>query len=269
MSYDKPAQVVWVANLTAAGYVNSNFIKVVGAELSNNIVNTFSDLGYLSSNPTDYFVNTNLLYSITDNSGISNLSSFNWTFSSYAGYPQSDIAVLAVNYFNNNTANSMSLVINYNNQTISPPFYFDPYASSPSPTASKTFVIPAGAQNYPIPLWAKVNEYSATTTFTCLLCTNPSIIIADNVAKYTNVYVTPTPTPTPTATPTPTPSSVPQYGYLEFRANGTYREGNFLGKNSNYLNVDGTQDYTIEFFINPDQFVLSGPVTTIFISFGT
>jgi hypothetical protein len=178
MLYDKPAHVVWVANLTATGYVNSNFIKVVdSAQPVSNVVNKYTDYGYQSISTSNYFLNTNILYSITDNNFNSNLSNFSWSFSGYKGPIYSSTAMIAVNYFNNNTANVIEIVINYNNQTLSPPFYIDPFDNSVNPTDSKTFFIPAGAKNYPIPLWVKPGENNNNVTFTCLLCTNPSIII--------------------------------------------------------------------------------------------
>ena len=185
MIYDKPAQLVWVANLTATGYVNSNFIKIVDDEAPiSNVVNKYTDAGYLNPSTNNYFTNTNILYTITDNNFNSNLSNFVWSFSGYKGPIYSSTAMVAVNYFNNNTANDIEITLNNNNQTISPPFYFDPYDPYASPTGSKSIIVPAGAQNFPIPLWVKPSEGNSSVTFTCLLYTNPSITI-NGTASFT------------------------------------------------------------------------------------
>jgi hypothetical protein len=185
MLYDKPAHVVWVANLTATGYVNSNFIKVVDStQPVSNVVNKYTDYGYQSISTSNYFLNTNILYTITDNNFNSNLSNFSWSFSGYKGPIYSSTAMIAVNYFNNNTANEIKIVINYNNQSLSPPFFIDPFDNSIASTDSKLFVVPPGAQNYPIPLWVKPKESNSNVTFNCLLCTNPSIII-NGTASFT------------------------------------------------------------------------------------
>jgi hypothetical protein len=76
MTYDKPAQVVWVANLTATGYVNSTFLKIVdNTSPIINIVDKYTDTGYLNSSLSNYFLNTKILYTITDNNFNENLSS--------------------------------------------------------------------------------------------------------------------------------------------------------------------------------------------------
>lgn len=177
MIYDKPAQLIWVANLTATGYVNSNFLKIVDGIPSNNVINQYIDCGYLNISTNNYFTNSNILYTITDNNFNSNRSTFLWSFSGYKGPIYSSTAMIAVNYFNNNTANNIEIIINYNNQTLSPPFFIDPYNPLVNPNDSKSFVVPAGAQNYPIPLWVKPIENNSNITFTCLLCTNPTLII--------------------------------------------------------------------------------------------
>lgn len=178
MVYDKPAYVVWVANLSATGYVNSNFLKVVDSEQQvTNVVNKYTDLGFQNITTPNYFLNTNLLYTITDNNFNSNLSNFVWSFSGYKGPIYSSTAMVAVNYFNNNTANSIDITLNYNSQTLSPPFYLDPYNPAAGPTDQKTFTVPAGAQNFPIPLWVKPINANNTVTFTCLLQSNTSSII--------------------------------------------------------------------------------------------
>ena len=211
MEYDKPAKIVWVAKLSATGLYESPFLKIVDpSSTSNNVVNEYTDLGVENYTINDYFVNTNLLFSITDNNFNSNRSTFDWAFSAYRGFTESSSAMVAVNYFNNYTANVMELVVNYNNQILSPPFYFDPYETSPVPTASKSFFIPAGAQNFPIPLWVRVNDASAISTFTCLVCTNPSVILTNNTARWNSVNIpTPTPTPSVTTTSTVTPTVTP------------------------------------------------------------
>ena len=183
MSYDKPAQIVWVANLSATGFVNGAFVKIIdGTTPTSNIVNKYVDLGYQSLITSNYFTNINILYTITDNNFNTNLSNFSWSFSGYKGPVYSSTAMLSVNYFNNNTANKIEIVINYNNQTISPPFYLDPYEPSIGSSDSKSFIVPAGAQNFPIPLWVKPSQNNNTSTFTCLLCTNPSVIINGTAA---------------------------------------------------------------------------------------
>ena len=183
MNFDKPAQIIWVANLSATGYVNSNFIKIIDdATPVNNIINNYIDEGFQGLTLSNYFTNTNILYTITDNNFNIDLSNFSWSFSGYKGPVYSSTAMLAVNYFNNNTANNIEIVINYNNQTISPPFYLDPYDPLIGTSDSKSFVIPAGAKNFPIPLWVKPSQSNNTVTFTCLLCTNPSIIINGTAA---------------------------------------------------------------------------------------
>jgi hypothetical protein len=183
MTYDKPAQVVWVANLTATGYVNSTFLKIVdNTSPIINIVDKYTDTGYLNSSLSNYFLNTKILYTITDNNFNENLSSFVWNFSGYKGPVYSSTAMLAVNYFNNNTANNIEIIINYNTQTISPPFYIDPYDPSIGPSDSKSFIVPAGAKNFPIPLWVKPSYSNNTKTFTCLLCATPSVIINGTAA---------------------------------------------------------------------------------------
>jgi len=175
MLFDKPAQVVWVASLTATGYVNSNFVKVVDDEQQpSNIINRYTDEGYLNSSTSNYFTNsTSKLYTITDNNFNSNLSNFNWSFSGYKGPIYSNTAMIAVNYFNNNSANSIDVTINSNNQTLSPPFYLDPYSSTYNSTDSKTFSIPAGAQNFPIPLWVRPSQSNSSVTFNCTINTTP------------------------------------------------------------------------------------------------
>jgi len=141
MEYDKPAKIVWVAKLSATGLYDTPFLKIVDPTTApQNIVNEYTDLGLENYTINNYFVNTNLLFSITDNELNTNRKTFNWTFSAYKGPSQAASAMIAVNYFNNYTANDMGLVINYNNQYLSPPFYFDPYETSPNPTASKTFI---------------------------------------------------------------------------------------------------------------------------------
>lgn len=185
MIYDKPAQVVWVASLTASGYVNSNFLKVIdNSNPASNIVNKYTDLGYNAVTPSNYYLNTNILYSITDNNFNTNLKDFAWNFVGYKGPIYSSTAMVAVNYFNNYTANEIEITLNNNNQTISPPFYFDPYDPYASPTGSKTIIVPAGAQNFPIPLWVKPSEGNNTVTFTCLLYTNPTLTI-NGTASFT------------------------------------------------------------------------------------
>ena len=179
MIFDKPAQVVWVASLTATGYVNSNFIKVIDNEQSSaNVINRYTDTGYLNSSTSNYYTNTtSVLYSITDNNFNSNLSNFVWSFSGYKGPIYSTTAMLAVNYFNNYTANSIDVIINSNNQTLSPPFYLDPYSATYNPTDSKTFSIPAGAQNFPIPLWVRPSQNNSSVSFNCTINTSPPVTI--------------------------------------------------------------------------------------------
>ena len=73
MGYDKPAKIVWVAKLSATGLYDSPFLEIVDpSNNSANIVNEYTDLGVQNFTVTNYFVNTNLLFSITDNSNVSN-----------------------------------------------------------------------------------------------------------------------------------------------------------------------------------------------------
>ena len=82
MYFDKPATLTWVAKLSATGLYEKQFLKIVDFVSANsNIVNEYSDLGTLNFNSSNYFVNTNLLYSITDNNLNSNRSTFDWSFS--------------------------------------------------------------------------------------------------------------------------------------------------------------------------------------------
>ena len=187
MNYDKPAQLVWVANLTATGYVNSNFLQVIDTENSQpNVVNLYTDKGLLSSSTGDYFIDSNFLFSITDNNLNQNLTEFVWNFINYKGSIYPDTGMLAVNYFNNYTDYELAVIVNYNNQTISPPFYFDPFENSPNPTASKTFLIPANSKNFPIPLWVKPYDSDGNVTFTCLL-SSTSTLTVNGSAIYTSV----------------------------------------------------------------------------------
>ena len=106
MEFDKPAKIVWVAKLSATGLYESPFLKIVDkSPSSNNVVNEYTDLGVENYSIQNYFVNTNLLFSIIDNNLNINRTTFDWTFSSYKGFIESSSAMVAVNYFNNYTAN--------------------------------------------------------------------------------------------------------------------------------------------------------------------
>jgi len=78
MEYDKPAKIVWVAKLSATGLYNTPFLKIVDpTTVPQNIVNEYTDLGLENYTINNYFVNTNLLYSITDNELNTNRTTFN------------------------------------------------------------------------------------------------------------------------------------------------------------------------------------------------
>ena len=67
MIYDKPATLTWVANLSATGLYESSFLKIV--DTSNpvsNVVNEYKENGINNFTASNYFINTNLLFSITD-----------------------------------------------------------------------------------------------------------------------------------------------------------------------------------------------------------
>jgi hypothetical protein len=185
MQFDKPAQVVWETNFTGTGQVDKTLIKVFDSNIAPvNIVNTYTDegvYGYITPNYDSLQV---VSYSIIDNNFNSNLRTFNFSFSAYNGPIFSDTMMIAVNYLSNNTSNEMVLELNYNNDIISPPFYFDPFTTS-TPAPTKNYTIPAGAQNFPIPMWVNPNETNSSVTFSFRLSMGaPTITVNNNRAIF-------------------------------------------------------------------------------------
>lgn len=178
MIYDKPAQVVWVAQLTATGLLDNGFIKIIDdTQPLNNVINVYEDKGKVSFNVSNYNVSTNIQYSITDSNLQPNQSEFNWYFSAYKAPIYDNSAMVAVNYFNNYTSNDIQIVINSGSDVLYPPFYLEVDVPNPSPTVQKVYTVPAGSVNFPIPVWVNPNSNQASTTITCQLLMNPDIFI--------------------------------------------------------------------------------------------
>ncbi len=214
MNFDKPPQAIWVAQLTATGLASEKFIKIIDTPVnSNSIINLYEDEGKLNYDVQNYFESSEINYSIINNALDTNQTTFNWYFSSYKAPVYNDVAIVAVNYFNNYTTKEIEVLINSNADTIYPPFYLELDAPSPAGNVQKTYIVPAGSINFPLPVYINPNATGTTVTLSCELSLNPTKVLSNCIMKY-NGYVppvTPTNTPTNTATPTatPTPSVTP------------------------------------------------------------